>query len=302
MVTLRLTPAIFCLLSAVCGMARAEDAPFVKVHEGKHWIWIARQDQYDAHKADIEALYDYADAAFDKLCDDWGLKPPRNQYALLVWDKTGGGFAAGDIGEAHQVTGTATPGIGVSFDAFSGTANGIKAYWAHILMTHEMVNLFTGQVVSGGWPVDWWANHRSPFPLFTAIQIESALVPEMAIYHAKDGMHDPLVVMFIHLKDQYGWHMFQKAFSAAIADGIKWDRIGKNPSPLLTAYVAAYLQIGAPEDISAILAAQVPGYDAAKVRGILRARETWTALPPNSPRRNTLQAAYLKGDYQASLR
>lgn len=34
-----------------------------------------------------------------------------------------------------------------------------------------MVNLFTGQVVSGGWPVDWWANHRSPFSLMTAVEI-----------------------------------------------------------------------------------------------------------------------------------
>jgi len=177
MASLRLTSAVFCLLCAFCALARAEDAPFVKVHEGKHWIWFARQDQYDAHKADIEALYDYADAAFDKLCDAWGLKPPGDQYALLVWDKTGGGFAA--------------------------------------------------------------------------------------------------------------------ATSA---------RHAANPSPLRTAYVAAYLEIGAPEDISAVLAAQVPGYDAAKVRGILRARQTWTALPANTPRRTTLQAAYLNGDYQASLR
>ncbi len=296
----RVAAAIFSLLLTACGLASAHAAPFVKVHDGKHWTWFARQDQYDAHKADFEALYDYADAAFDNLCDDWGLKPPRERYAMLVWDKTGGGFASGDIGEAHQVTGKAAPGIGVSYDSFSGTDNGIKAYWAHILMTHEMVNLFTGEVVSGGWPVDWWANHRSPFPLFTAIQIEAVLVPQMAIHHAKDGMHDPLVVMFMHLKDQYGWHMFKKAFSTAIADGIKWDRLGKNPSPLRTAYVAAYLQIGAPEDISGELGGKVPGYDAATVRAILRARQNWTSLPATSARRATLQAAYLKGDYQAS--
>ena len=285
----------------VCGSIRAQAAPFVKIHEGKHWTWFARQDQYDAHKADIEALYGYADAAFDKLCDDWGLKPPKVRYVMLVNDKTGGGFAAGDIDEVHHVTGTASPGIGVSYDAFFGTAYGIKAYWAHILMTHEMGNLFTVQVVSYGWPVDWWADHRSPFPLMNAVQIETALVPEMAIHHAKDGMHDPLVVMFMRLKDQYGWHMFRKAFSTAIADGINWDRIGGNPSPLRTAYVAAYLEIGAPEDISRLLAGQVPGYDAAIVRAIL-ARKKWTTLPPNSARRATLKAAYLKGDYKASLR
>ncbi len=302
MVSLRLTSAIVCLLCVLCGPAGAQTAPFVKIHQGKHWIWFARQDQYQAHKADIEALYDYADTAFDKLCDAWGLKPPKDRYTLLVYDKPGGGFATGDIGEVHQVTGTASPGIGVTYDAFSGTANGIKAYWAHILMTHEMVNFFTGQVVSGGWPVDWWANHRSPFPLMTAVQIETALVPEMAVYHARQGMGDPLVVMFTQLKDQYGWHMFRKAFSTAIADGINWDRIGANPSRLRTAYVAAYLQIGAPEDISELLAGQVPGYDAAMVRAILRARQKWASLPPDSARRAPLRAAYLKGEYQANPR
>ena len=132
---------------------------------------------------------------------------------------------------------------------FRAPRNGIKAYWAHILITHEMVNLFTGQVVSGGWPVDWWANHRSPFPLMTAVEIEYALVPQMAVFHERQGREDPLVGMFMHLKDQFGWAMFRKAFRTAIDDGIHWDAFGGNPSALRTAYVAAYLQIGAPEDI-----------------------------------------------------
>jgi hypothetical protein len=61
------------------------------------------------------------------------------------------------------------------------------------------------------------------------------------------------------------------------------------------------LQIGAPEDISGLLAGQVPGYDATLVRAILRARGKWASLPANSTRRDTLRAAYLKGDYQVSL-
>ena len=183
-----------------------------------------------SHKADIEALYDYADKAFDKLCEAWGLKPAQNKYALLVMDRPGGGFATGDIGEVHAITGRRSPGIGCSYDAFFGTANGIKGYWAHILITHEMVNSFTGQIVGGGWPVDWWANHRSPFPLMTAVEIEYALVPNMAVFHEQQGRGDPLVRMFMHLKDQYGWAMFRKAFRAAIDDGIQWDAFGANPS------------------------------------------------------------------------
>jgi hypothetical protein len=282
--------------------ARAQKPRFEKIHDGKHWTWYARSDQFQQEKADIEALYGYADKAFDTLCEAWGFQPPKPRYALLVMDRPGGGFAAGDISEVRRITGERSPGIGCSYDAFSGTANGIKAYWTHILITHEMVNLFTGQIVSGGWPVDWWANHRSPFPLMTAVQIEYALVPRMAVFHERQGRRDPLVGMFLRLKDQYGWSMFRKAFRTAIDDGIKWDALGANPSAIRTAYVAAYLQIGAPEDISGILGPLVPGYDAGTVRDIIKARTTWSALPEDSARRKSLKTSFLNGDYQAALK
>lgn len=272
------------------------------IHEGKHWTWLAREDQYKEHKDDIAALYGYADKAFEKLCESLGLKPPRSQYTLLVMDRPGGGFASGDVSEARSITGKQSPGIGCAYDAFSGSAHGIKAYWAHILITHEMVNLFTGEVVSGGWPVDWWANHRSPFPLMTAVSIEYDLVPAMAVFHEQEGRGDPLVVMFLKLKDQFGWAMFRKAFHTAIDDGIHWDTLGSNPSALRTGYVAAYLQLGAPEDISGILGPHVPAYDAQVVRDIIKARSRWMALPRSSSKRAQLKAAYLKGDFKAALR
>ncbi len=292
---------ILLAVMSVTTVAVAKNPPFQKIHEGKHWTWYARQDQFNSHKADIRAMYDYADKAFDKLCESWGLKPARSKYVLLVMDRPGGGFAAGDISEVRAITHRPSPGIGCSYDAFFGTAYGIKGYWAHILITHEMVNSFTGQIVSGGWPVDWWANHRSPFPLMTAVEIEYSLVPNMAIFHEQQGRTDPLVRMFLQLKDQYGWAMFRKAFRAAIDDGIHWDAFGGNPSALRTAYVAAYLQIGAPEDISGILGPLVPDYDAQAVKDIVKARSKWVALPKKSPKRQELKRAFLKGDYAAVL-
>ena len=294
--------AIFLAVLATTGAARAQQPRFEKIHEGKHWTWYARSDQFQQQKADIEALYAYADKAFDTLRESWGFQPPKPRYSLLVMDRPGGGFAAGDISEVRRINGQRSPGIGCSYDAFSGTANGIKAYWARILITHEMVNLFTGQIVSGGWPVDWWANHRSPFPLMTAVQIEYALVPRMAVFHERQGRSDPLVVMFLKLKDQYGWAMFRKAFRTAIDDGIKWDALGANPSAIRTAYVAAYLQIGAPEDISGILGPLVPSYEAHTVHDIIKARSKWSALPKQSAKRKTLKASFLRGDYKAALK
>ena len=235
-------------------MARAQNAHLRDDPRGQALDLVCpRGILFKKHRADIAALYDYADKAFDKLWESWGLKPPKDKYALPVMARTGGGFAAGDIGEVRAITGKESPGIGCAYDAFSGKANGIKAYWAHILITHEMVNLFTGQVVCGGWPVDWWANHRSPFPLMTAVEIEYALVPQMAVFHERQGRKDPLVGMFLHLKDQFGWAMFRRAFRTAIDYGIQWDALGANPSELRTAYVSAYLQIGAAEEIGGIL-------------------------------------------------
>ncbi len=289
------------LLSVFALSLYAQGQGVIKIYEGKHWIWFAQEDQYERYKEDIKGFYQYGDKAFEYLCEAWGLKPPKEKYYLLVWPKTGGGFATGDIGEIHSVIGEPAPGIGVSYDAFFNVAYGIKGYWGYVLITHEMVNLFTGQIVSGGWPVDWWADHRSPFPLMTAVQIEYVLVPQVAIHHAEQ-MSDPLCQFFLRLKDQYGWALFRKAFKIAVEDGINWDRIGENPSPLRTNYVCAYLQVSAPEDLTPYFQKAVPNFDAKMMREIIKAREKWTSLPPNSLQRQRLREAFLKGDYTAVLR
>lgn len=88
----------------------------------------------------------------------------------------------------------------------------------------------------------------------------------------------------------------------SIDDGIQWDRFGANPSPLRTAYVAAYLQIGAPDDISGIFRPLIPGYNAQTVRDIVRAHSRWSGLPRESPKRRALQEPFLKGNYKAVLK
>ena len=283
------------LLATIGGTSSAQTVK--KIHEGKYWNWYAQTDQYEAHKADIEALYDYADQAYAYLADAWGLAPPTARHCLLVWPKTGGGFAAGDIGEISAVQPGPNPGIAVSYDAFFNTDGGIKAFWAYAIITHEMVNLCTGQVVSGGWPVDWWADHISPFPMMTAVQIEYALRPDVAVRHGAQ-LQGPLEHMFVHLKDQFGWAMFRKAFRAAIEDGINWSLVGKNPSPTLTNYVCAYLELGAPESLHPYLRGVVPDYDANRVADILAARAKWHALPEDNPQRAALKDAYLHGQYK----
>jgi hypothetical protein len=277
---------------------QAAEAGIIKIHDGKHWTWYSREDQSRAQRQDIERLYEYADQAYELLGDMWGTRPPEPKFALLVWPKTGGGFASPDISEAHVATGKQSPGIGVSYDAFSKTENGIKAYWAYALITHEMVNAFLGRSVGVDWPVDWWADHRSPFPFMTAIQIKYELKPDVALHHRATQIDDPLVQMFMSLKDQYGWYMFRQAFKAVLDDGIQWGKIGENPSALRTNYVAAYLQIGAPDDILRMLEGKVPNLSVATAREIMRAREEWHAMPLTSPARAKLKDAFLHGDYR----
>ena len=294
--SVRISLIAACLLAAA--LLHADDATILKIHDGRHWTWYAQTDQYQAHKADIEAVYDYADRAFDTLVAAWGIAPPKATYALLVYPKPGGGFAAGDIGEVHGLTGADAPGIGCSFDAFFNDAYGIKGYWAPVLITHEMVNLFTGQAVSGGWPVDWWADHVSPFPLMTAVQIEYQLRPDVAVHHAQQ-LSGPLEEMFVSLKDQFGWSMFRRAFSYARADKINWGAIGENPSPLLTNYVCAYLQLGAPEDLRPYFKGVVPGFNADDMADILAARKMLDRLAETDPNRAALRDDFLHGHYPA---
>jgi hypothetical protein len=175
----------------------------------------------------------------------------------------------------------------------------IKGYWATVYITHEMANLFTGILVSGGWPRDWWADDKSPFPYMTGVQIEFQLAPEIGLHHLGEiKPDDTQFAMFTHLKDRFGWEMFRRAFTMAIDDGINWDRFASNPSPLRTNYVAAYLEMGAREDLSSDMTGPVPSYDHKVVAKIIQAHQLWKAHPQESSESRADRDAFLSGNYQ----
>lgn len=79
------------------------------------------------------------------------------------------------------------------------------------ILAHELCNLFTGEKVSPGWPVEWWANHRSPFPTVIANMALRSTVPQF--YRMWGNYSDPLVVMFDRLCNDFQGmfpRMFQK--------------------------------------------------------------------------------------------
>ena len=77
------------------------------------------------------------------------------------------------------------------------------------IITHELCNLFTGECVTAGWPTEWWANHRSPFPTMIANEVIRVLIPKY--YRMWGDYDDPLVVMFERLYKTYPG-MFARMF------------------------------------------------------------------------------------------
>jgi hypothetical protein len=78
------------------------------------------------------------------------------------------------------------------------------------IIAHELCNLLTGEKISPGWPTEWWANHRSPFPTMIANQALRKIVPQF--YRAWGDYNDPLVVMFDRLYSDFPG-MFPKMFA-----------------------------------------------------------------------------------------
>ena len=264
----------------------AEDAasdPFICVHTGKYFVWYSKKSIWEANQQDISPMFDYEDQVFGQIISDWGVIPPQPSYDLLINPEKGGGFAAGDIGEIHAVTQQTSPGIAVSFDAYSGTAFNIKGFWAYAIGTHETVNLMTGQCLSAGWPRDWWADDKSPFPGMTAVTIESEIGKKdiSAAHDVSFNKADKSYAMMKALRARYGWSIFQKMFAMVKADGIQWDKIdlGNNPSAILTAYVTAYITLGSGDPLDRISAdffeEGVPGFSKAMTAQILFARDNW---------------------------
>jgi hypothetical protein len=150
----------------------------------------------------------------------------------------------------------------------------ITGFYGYLLTLHEAINVYTG-LVSGAWPTDWWADHRSPFPnafdyeimqaVGTAQNNSTLLLSATAQENRMDNAsgnssgYDPEVAMFINFFKQFfqgspcsGFPVYSKAFTLAVNDDVQWANISGDPtytgdnnySAQLSEYVIAYLQMG----------------------------------------------------------
>jgi len=245
-----------------CGIAPKGSNPatsvdYVLVYDSPSTRWCVDRDFWSqpGNAQAISRFFAYGDAVYSKLQTLFNIHPSE-KFVYQALDVTGGAHTGSDFGLGVSVTG----------DAFGNTFNDpvtnapIQGFWGYLLTLHEAINDFTG-IVSPGWPSDWWADHRSPFPnaldyyLLRDIGTErndSTILASATAQHERFGDpnltgFDPEVGLFETLYDQYGGYAaFTNAFALVQQDGINWDTVDSHvlPSEILTEYVIAYLQLG----------------------------------------------------------
>ena len=273
-------------------VAGCETLP-LKIHDSGKWEWWISDAEtcasYLQHKAEIDLFKPYPDSVTTWLSNNLGQMENFPKVSLKLTPPGGRIYASGTE-------------IGIPTDAFYGDYQGIHSGYAYVLIAHETMNLYTGNAVSGGWPYDWWADGRSPFPLTTGMKAcidlnwrDSKAVCQTHLNNY--AQQDSLVAMFQSLYMGYGNGMFSRAFSAAKSDGINWENIGANPSALRTNYVTAYLTIGAGGDLTSMFSGKVPNFDPTVTMNIKQARTNLQTISRSDSR----WTEYLHGNYAPAL-
>jgi hypothetical protein len=241
---------------------------YVKVYESAKTRWCISPDYY-ARRPDAvnQKFFDYGEQVVSTLQTLYSLDLDE---VLSASDRARGPFTfqvESPNGGASTGTNFAARGVKVTGDAFynvytfkddANVSHDVPGFWGYLLTLHESINVWSG-AFSQGWPTDWWADHRSPFPnsmdyrimnTIGAAQSNPVLLDAAQAQHLRMGVagksgYDPEVGMFDGFYDTYGGYpAFARAFKLVKDDGMKWDKLGANPSVLRTEYVIAYLQLG----------------------------------------------------------
>ncbi|MBS7612105.1 DUF11 domain-containing protein [Candidatus Bathyarchaeota archaeon] len=275
---------------------------YVLVYRGKYFDWYAYRSTWDRYNSYYLSQVDYPDRVYEQLVEILGIDilidTPDHRLYLLVNQRTGGAFATWYISEIGK-----GPGIGVAYDAWFNVYSG-KDYWSTERIAHEIVNLFTGQIVAG-WPVDWWADTRSPFPYAIKIVVEQNL----GHYDAAEASlksADPLTKMFLQLMSTYGSNIYSRLLKAIRSDG--WSQwFTPNPSKLLSEYVVAYLPLAAginlADQINSTFSAVGITYqlDPEIVQDIWNYRQYLQQFPRDDPRWESFRHGDLSAFYSLDL-
>ena len=293
-----------------CGMAGG--VQYIERYKSERSRFCVHPMIWDAHEADVKKFFAFGDFVIDELQTLFAVTPKGLPFTIQVEQVSGGAHTGSDFG----------PGVGVTGDAYSNSLGGVAGFWGYLLTMHELINVWTG-MVSENWPTDWWADHRSPFPNSMDYQIllasgmrlnDANLLKAASVQHDRLGVmgkgdFDTEVKLFDDFFTQFGgFPAYARVFKLIQSDGIKWTGVAKNPSPLLSAYVIAYVSLGfgSKEDLTATFTAAgvgrkdpaTPAYtvDAQVVGDIADAHcAVAAAADPTAAR-----AALRKGDYKTA--
>ena len=267
-----------------CGRAPSgsgrSDADYLMVYKSRESIVCVDQKFWNVEEnaKAISRFFPYFDAVIVQDKALFPVKTPNAQFAFVVTVPTGLGHAGCDL---RKVGAGGTFCNTISGDFFTAAFRDpvsrklIRGFWGYLFPVHESINLFTG-LMSPGWPTDWWADHRSPFPsamdvvLLRAIAANadsldpdikrdvaaSALLQFRRFADPGDpmGHYDKEVAMFLDLFDRFGgFKAYARAFEYAFGeDRLQWPLVSHvssfngddDHSENLSEYVIAYLQLG----------------------------------------------------------
>jgi hypothetical protein len=237
---------------ATCGTANG--IKYVKVYESALSRWCIDPNEWSAHKDKLKTFFSYGDHVITDLQTLFAVSPKGLPFTYQVKAPFGGAHTGSDFGLGDTVTGDAF------YNDYRDPVShvNVPGFYGYLLTLHEAINVWTG-TVSSGWPTDWWADHRSPFPNSMDYHVmqtagtadnDAALLAAAKAQHEEFGIpgvarYDTEVAMFDDLFDKYGgFEGLQRIFKLIEADGAHWDDLGDNPSALRSHYVIAYLQLG----------------------------------------------------------
>lgn len=241
---------------------------YVMVYKSSLSEWCVDRNVWSANQQAISGFFSYGDAVITELQGLFPITPPSQPFIFEVKSPFGGASTGCDFGGGAYCN---TVTDDAYYNSFSDPVTGasVSGFWGYVLTLHEAINVYTG-LVSGGWPTDWWADHRSPFPNAMDAEIMQAIgtaqnnTTLLAAATAQNNRfnnqsqnpsgYDSEVAMFEGFYTQFGgFGPYANAFKfAAVEDGISWPSVSGDPnytgdndySAQLSEYVIAYLQLG----------------------------------------------------------
>lgn len=236
----------------ICGVAGGKT--YVRVYLSSVSTWCVETNFWTANHQSISQFFSYFDEVIPTLERIFHMTSPGIPFTVQVETPYGGAHTGSDFGV----------GVGVTGDAFynsvvnSVTGKEVPGFWGYLLTLHEAVNVFTGSI--SGWPEDWWADHRSPFPnmideevmrIIGQEQNNQTLIDAADLQHERFGNpnrpsdYDSEYGMFQKfLSDYGGFDAYANVFRIMQEDKMNFSNVSANSTPLLSEYTIAYLSLG----------------------------------------------------------